>query len=146
VYRPYRDVVVYAVGHCLKNVATGDTFVVGHRVDRYPAFGTLTAKVDKGLLVFGRKADDTPFMRTVDEGRRYDYTLAYRNAAASLSVWSLHLPAANGQPEMTFTTIDGRDFSARPARRRNVTVTMAVGPAQTSYWQGVLAYGSHTGE
>lgn len=144
VFRPYHDAVTYAPHSCLKNAATGDTFVVGHRIDRYPAFDGLPAKVDKGLLVMGRKADGTRFMRTIDPDRgTHDYTLTYLDGAARLAIWTLQLPAAHGQPAMTFTVIDARDFGALPARQRDVTISMRVGTANHPYWQGVIAYGSH---
>lgn len=144
VFRLYYESVVYAADDCLRNLANGDTFIVGHEIDRYPAFGTLPSKVEKNLLITGRHADGTPYLRTVGGEGTYDYKLAFQDTAAGLSIWRLHLPAANGQPPMAFTTIDGRDVAARPTHRREVTVTMQVGPDKTPYWQGVIAYGSHT--
>ena len=143
VYRPYRNNVAYTQSDCLKNTGNGDVFVVGHQTDDYPAFQGLPAKTDKGLLITGRKADGTPFLRTVGAEGRYDYALVYRNPAAKFAVWQLSIPAAGGNPPMTFTTIDGRDFGAA-GETRDVTVTLTVGPADAPYWEGVIAHGSHT--
>lgn len=104
----------------------------------------LERSLTNGLLITGKKADDSPFLRTVDEDGYNDYTLVYQNAAANLSIWELHIPAAGDNPEMTFTTVDGQDFSVTTAHKRNVTVTMKVGPADAPFWEGVIAYGSHT--
>ncbi len=143
VYRPYRNTVAYSEGDCLKNGQNGEVFIVGHQTDDYAAFQDLPAKTDKGLLVTGRKADGTPFLRTIGSEGSYDYSLVYRNPAAKFAVWRLSIPAAGNNPAMTFTTIDGRDFGAA-GETRDVTVTLTVGPAETPYWEGVIAHGSHT--
>lgn len=144
VFRPYDESMTYAASDCLRNRANGDTFIVGHETGRYPAFGRLPAKVERTLLVTGRRADGTPYLRQVTSEGNHDYRLPFRDAAAGLSVWRLELPAANGQPPMTFTTIDQRDPAQPPtAHRRDVTVTMRVGPERSPYWQGVIVYGSH---
>ncbi len=144
VYRPYRNSVSYSANDCLENPKTGESFIVGHQTDRYPAFEGLPAKVEKSLLIIGRAATGEPFLRTVNGRRVHTFALAYRNRAAGLSAWRLDLPAAHGNPAMTFTTIDGRDLSAPGKHRRNVAVTLAVGPASAPYWRGVIVYGSHT--
>ena len=143
VFRPYDESVAYGNEDCLRNAANGDTFIVGHETSRYPAFGKLPVKVEKDLLITGRHADGTPYLRTVRSDGIYDYRLTFQDKPAGLSIWSLRLPAANGQPPMTFTTIDMRDLDARSQPRRNVTVTMQVGSTQAPYWQGVIAYGWH---
>ena len=143
VFRPYDQLVTYRVDDCLRNAANGDVFIVGHETDRYSAFGKLPAKFEKNLLITGRHADGTPFFRTVLKDGAYDFKLVFQDEAASLSIWRLHLPASNGQPEETFTTIDGRDFNASSENRRDVTVTMQVGPDKTPYWHGVFVYGWH---
>jgi hypothetical protein len=144
VYRPYRNSVAYTEADCLKDPQTGDTFIEGHQTDDYPAFQDLPAKVAHGLLISGRHTDGTPFLRAVGEHDHYDYVLVYRNTAAKLAVWRLSVPASGGNPAMTFTTIDGRDFGATAGETRDVTVTLTVGPTDTPYWEGVIAYGSHT--
>ena len=144
VYRPYQEAVVYTAADCLRNIATGDTLIVGHQTDRYPAYEGLPGKVATSLLITGERSDGAPFLRVTMQHRTYDYMLRYENKAAKLAVWELHLSAAKGQPQMTFTIIDGRDFMARRAQTRDVTVTLTVGPRSRPYWQGVIAYGSHT--
>ena len=144
VYRPYRNTVAYTAGDCLRNTKTGDVFIVGHQTDDYPAFEDLPAKVSKGLLITGKKADGTRFLRTVGEEGAYDYALVYRNPAAKLAVWKLTIPASGNNPAMTFTTIDGSDLTVPAGETRAVTVTMTVGSEDAPLWQGVIAYGSHT--
>ncbi|MGH8282339.1 MAG: hypothetical protein ACRESE_00635 [Gammaproteobacteria bacterium] len=146
VYRPYHNTVRYSKSGCLENPGAGETFIVGHMTNRYPAFAGLPARVDKSLLILGRGAYDKPFMRTVDKNGINTFALVYQNTPASLSIWNLMLPAAHGNPPMSFTTIDGRDFGTPNANRRDVTVTLTVGPVDAPYWQGVIAYGSHTRE
>ena len=145
VYRPYQEAVTYAADDCLRNTRTGDTFIVGHQTERYPPFEGLASKTATNLLITGEKTDGTPFLRVTMEHHTYDYTLRYKDGPAKLSVWELQVPASNGQPQMRFTTIDGRDFTAH-GHTRDVTVTMMVGPISKPYWQGVIAYGSHTKE
>lgn len=143
VFRPYAESVTYGVDDCLRNTANGDIFIVGHQTDRYPAFGKLPAKINRSLLITGHHAGGTPFLRTVGDDGTYDYALVYQNQSASLSIWQLHLPASKGTPEMTFTTIDGRDFNAKSKYNRDVTITMQLGPSKAPYWSGVIAYGWH---
>lgn len=143
VFRPYDQSIAYGANDCLRNTDNGDVFIVGHATNRYAAFGKLPAKTETNLLITGRHADGTPFLRTVRSEGTYDYKLAFQDKAASLSIWRLALPAAHGQPPMTFTIVDGRDFNAPSRHRRNVTVTMQVGPGKTPYWRGVIAYGWH---
>jgi hypothetical protein len=143
VYRPYQEVVSYAATDCLRNLKNHDSFIVGRQTESYPAFSGLPGKVQRNLLITGRRADGKPFLRVTEKGHIYDYRLRYKNAAAQLAVWEMALPAKQGQPQMTFTTIDGRDFAA-PSDTRSVTITLAVGPTAAPYWQGVIAYGSHT--
>lgn len=143
VYRPYQELVVYATADCLRNIATGDTLIVGHQTDSYPAYEGLPCKVAKSLLITGERSDGTPFLRLTMQHRTYGYMLRYEDKAAKLAVWELHLPAAEGQPPMTYTTIDGRDFTAQ-GQTRAVTVTLTVGPRSRPYWRGVIIYGSQT--
>jgi hypothetical protein len=142
-YRPYHELVTYSAADCLRNVETGDRFIVGHQTESYPAFDGLPAKTATNLLISGQKADGRAYLRITLGHHAYDYRLRYENRAAKLAVWELDLPAAKGQPQMTFTTIDGRSFSGE-GRTRTVTITLAVGPPARPYWQGVIAYGSHT--
>lgn len=143
VYRPYREAVVYAAADCLRNAETGDILIVGHQALDYPPYEGLPGKAAKNLLVTGETSDGTPFLRVTMRHHTYDYTLAYKNEAAKLAVWELHMPASKGQPQMTYTIVDGRDFAAKQPTR-DVTVTLTVGPRAKPYWQGVIAYGSHT--
>lgn len=143
VFRPYAESVTYGADDCLRNTANGDIFIVGHQTDHYPAFGKLSAKISRSLLITGQHASGTPFLRTVGDDGTYDYALVYQNKAASLSIWQLHLPASKGNPEMTFATIDGRDFNTKSKYKRDVTITMQVGPSKAPYWSGVIAYGWH---
>jgi hypothetical protein len=143
VFRPYDQSIAYSADDCLRNTGNGDVFIVGHVTNRYAAFGKLPAKTERNLLITGRHADGTPFLRTVRSEGTYDYKLAFQDQAASLSIWRLRLPAAHGQPPMAFTIVDGRDFNASSRQRRDVTITMQVGPDKTPYWRGVIAYGWH---
>ncbi|MGH8319801.1 MAG: hypothetical protein ACREUL_17830 [Steroidobacteraceae bacterium] len=143
VYRPYHEVVTYSTADCLRNVKTGDSFILGHQTESYPPFKGLPAKAARNLLISGQRADGTPFLRITMEHHTYEYRLTYKNGAAKLAVWELDMPASKGQPQMTFTTIDGRDFTAQ-GRTRDVTVTLTVGPLTAPYWQGVIDYGSHS--
>lgn len=144
VYRPYHEAVSYSRSDCLKNIKTGDTFIIGHETSHYPAFRKLPVSVKKDLLVSGQNAEGMPFLRTVRDEGAYNYKLVYRNMAAGLSVWRLSLPASHGQPAMTYTTIDARDLLTPEKHKRNVAVTLTVGSADEPYWQGLVAYGSHT--
>lgn len=144
VYRPYRNTTVYSPEDCLSNPMLGDTFIVGHQTDDYPAFEDLPGKVAAGLLITGRGVDGTPFLRTVGKDGSHDFAQVYRNTAAKLVIWRLSMPAKDGNPPMTFTTIDARDYSVSAGATRDVTVTMSVGPADAPYWEGVIAHGSHS--
>jgi hypothetical protein len=143
VYRPFQNTVTYSESDCLRRIDNGDVFIIGRRTDSYPAFKKLPAKVIKGLLITGKRADGTPFLRTVDEDGVNDYKLEYQNKPANVSAWSLAVPATGESPEMRFSTIDAQDFSAAKAHKRNVTVTMSVGPAGAPYWEGVVSSGYH---
>lgn len=144
VFRPYRNVIVYTGDSCLKNSGTGETFIVGRETDDYPAFRNLPAKTEHSLLITGTKAGGELFLRTVSSEGAYDYSLVYKNSAANLAVWKLRVPGANGNPEMNFTIIDGRDFTAAESQARFVEVTLAVGPEASPFWEGPVSYGRHS--
>jgi hypothetical protein len=140
----------------LKNVSNDEVFIVGRRVDSYPAFGQLPAETKTGLLVTGRRADGVPFLRTVDEDGINDYALESQKPESEGSVWRLAVPASRrpcptsaestgtcDSPEMTFRTIDERDMTKYPANVRNVTVEMIIGPILEPYWRGVVVRGHH---
>lgn len=144
VFRPFYNVVSYSEADCLKNISNGDAFIIGRRTDNYPAFKNLSAKIEHGLLITGKRSNGSPFLRTVDENGLLEYQLVYQNKLANLSVWSLSLPAKPNSPEMRFTVIDGQDFSETKAHKRNVTVTLSVGPVATPFWEGVVSSGFHS--
>lgn len=144
VYRPYRNTISYSQDDCLKNATTGDSFIVGHQTDDYPAFEELPARTSNGLLITGKKADGTSFLRTVNKEGRHDFEMVYRNSAAKLVIWKLDIPSADGKPPTSITTIDGRDYSAATKDSRDVIVTMTVGPPDAPYWEGVIAHGTHS--
>jgi hypothetical protein len=144
VYRPYQEVISYTKSNCMKNAQSGETFIIGLETSRYSKFHGLEATVKKDRLVFGKDADGTAFLRRVGNKGTYNYTLAYKNGAAGLSIWKMSLPASHGQPPMTFTTIDAKELTAAGKHKRNVAVTLKVGPANMPYWQGLITYGSHT--
>lgn len=144
VYRPYRNTISYSQDDCLKNATTGESFIVGHQTDEYPVFEDLPAKTTSGLLITGKKADGTSFLRTVGKDGSHDFDLVYKNTAAKLVVWKLDVPAVGGKPPTRITTIDGRDFSAAAGDTRAVVVTMTVGPPDSPYWEGVIAHGTHS--
>lgn len=143
VFRPYAESVAYAATDCLRNTGNGDVSIVGRETNRYPRFGKLPAKVEHNLLITGRHADGSPYLRSVRKEGSCDYKLVFRDVAAEMSIWRMRLSAGHGQPSMTFTTLDAGDPNAAPARRRNVTITMQIGPDSEPYWRGVLAYGWH---
>ena len=156
VLRPYDDRIRYAAQDCLRERASGDVFIVGRREDRYPAFGMLAAKVARGLLVSGRHADGSAFLRTVDEEGVHDYALESRDAATQSATWRLDVPAGRrpcpgpaepektcAMPAMAFRIVDGRDPAAAAGEVRRVEIDMTVGPAAAPYWQGVLVRGHH---
>lgn len=145
IFRPYENTVTYRASDCLKNTALGETFIVGHSTNAYPAFSGLPAHTDHTLLITGEHSDGTPFLRTVDEKKSVsDFKLDYRNKAASMAVWSLSIPAQGNAPEMDYAIIDGRDFTASGTNRRNVVITLRVGPKTQPYFDGVISYGHHT--
>jgi hypothetical protein len=144
VYRPYHNVITYRAKDCLKNTRTGETFIMGYQTDRYPAFRGLAAKVSKGLLITGREADGTAFLRTVSHGQISDWSLAFRDAALKLVIWKFRVQASADNPSMTYTIIDQRDFITAIPHTRDVTVVLTVGSGTTSYWSGAIAYGSHS--
>ena len=144
VYRPYRDTVSYTGVSCFENTVNHDRFIVGKQTDDYGTYGSLPAKTETALLITGDSADGSPFLRTVTSQGTYDYSLAFHDAGAKLAVWTLTIPASGSNPAMTFTTIDGKDLLATGSDTRDVTITLQVGPAASPYWQGVIAFGSHT--
>lgn len=147
VFRPYHNEVNYNENDCLKNVANGDTFIIGRKNDIYSAFQGLPQKESKGMLITGRKVDGSPFLKTFDDVNGFnEYNLVYQNNAANLSIWELTIPAsADGKsPEMRFTTIDGQDFMEEKMHKRNVTVTMSIGPKQSPIWENVIVTGFHS--
>lgn len=145
VFRPFTNVVTYSEKDCLRNLANGDVFIVGRRVDTYSAFRNLPAKEERGLLITGLKSDGSPFLRTIDsQNGPVAYTLEYQNKTASLSIWSLTVPPGQSSPEMKFTTIDGQDLIDERVHKRNVTVTMTVGPSNSPIWEGVIVKGHHS--
>ena len=144
VYRPYENTVSYAAEDCLKNSDNGDTFILGRMTDTYPAFSGLPARTEHSSIITGTHADGSPYLQTIDENKApYTYQLDYQNAAASLSVWKLSLPAHGQSPEMKFTVIDGRDYTDPEHDRRNVTITLRVGPKSQPYFDGVIESGYH---
>ncbi len=146
VFRPYHDTITYAADACFTNPDNGDSFILGHRVDDYPAFAELPARQETGLLVTGAHADQTAFLRTVDRDGVHEFALTYRNPAAGLAIWTLNMPAVDHRPEMSFTTIDGRDWETAQLERRDVVITLTVGPGEHPLWRGVIAHGWHARE
>lgn len=144
VYRPYHSVITYSKKSCLKNTGTGETLIIGRETNSYPAYKNLPAEVSTGLLITGRKTDGTLFLRTVSGKQVNDWSLAYMDTSLKLAVWKLRIPASAGKPRMTFTIIDGRDFSAANTHTRDVAVILTVGPNGSPYWSGAVSYGSHT--
>jgi hypothetical protein len=145
VMRPYQNVINYAETDCMKNSVSGETFILGRATDTYSEFSGLPANTEHGLLVMGAQADGTRFFRTINSKKQlHAYQLVYQNKLASFDVWQLKIPVDGGSPEMEFTAIDGRDFSDTHEHKRNVTVTLRVGPATQPYFQDVVAFGTHT--
>jgi hypothetical protein len=147
VFRPYKNTITYSEDDCLMNIENGDTFIIGRKIDTYPPYLNLPNKESTGLLITGRKTDGTPFLRTNDqENGLYDYQLVYQNKAANMSIWQLTIPASadSESPELQFTTIDNQDFLETSAHKRNVTVTMSIGPVNEPFWSGIIVKGFHS--
>jgi hypothetical protein len=144
VFRPYDNTTVYAAADCLKNADAGETFIVGHMTDIYPEFSGLAGHTEHSLLVTGTSTDGSPFLRVVDEKKRLsNYQMEYQNKAAALAVWTLLIPGHDSSPDMLYSTVDGRDLTAEGIDRRNVTITLRVGPKGQAYFDGVIGYGFH---
>jgi len=143
VFRPYQNTTTYKPSDCLQNPALNEVFIIGHMTDVYPAFSGLPARTEHSLLITGT-ANGSPCLRIVDNRKTSsNYRLVYRNQAASTAVWSLNLPSHEGSPEMEFSTIDGPDLTVPSGNRRNVIVTLRVGPGTQPYFDQVIAYGYH---
>jgi hypothetical protein len=144
VFRPYDNMTVYAAADCLKNVDAGETFIVGHMTDIYPEFSGLAGHTEHSLLITGTSTDGSPFLRIVDEKKRLsNYQMEYQNKAAALAVWTLLIPGHDSSPDMLYSTVDGRDLTAEGIDRRNVTITLRVGPKGQAYFDGIIGYGFH---
>lgn len=144
VFQPYENTTVYTAADCLKNADAGETFIIGHMTDTYAEFSGLAGHTEQSLLITGTSADGSPFLRIVDEKRRVsNYQMEYQNKAASVAVWTLLIPGHDSSPDMLYSTIDGRDFTAEGINRRNVTITLRVGSKSQAYFDGVIAYGFH---
>lgn len=144
VFRPYENTTEYAEADCLKNEAAGETFIIGHMTDAYPEFSALPAHTEHSLLITGTASDGSPFLRIVDDKKRLStYHMEYLNKAASLAVWTLRIPGHDSSPDMLYSTIDGRDMTAEGKDRRNVTITLRVGPQNQAYFDGIVGYGFH---
>lgn len=144
VFRPFNNTVTYSESDCLKNIENNDVFIIGRRVDVYPEFRGLPELIKSGLMITGRKADNTPFLRTIDDDGINNYQLVLKNTPADLSIWKLTIPATDSDPGMRFTTIDGRDWTNDGHHKRNVTVTMSIGPEESPFWEHVIVKGYHT--
>jgi hypothetical protein len=144
VFRPYENTTIYKTEDCLKNPEAGETFIIGHMSDSYPEFSGLPAHSDHSLLITGSSADGSPFLRIVDEKKRIStYQMEYQNKAAGLAIWTLPVPAHDSSPDMLYSTIDGRDLTTEGMDRRNVTITLRVGPKGQAYFEGIVGYGFH---
>ena len=144
VFRPYENTTVYAAADCLKNPDAGETIIVGHMTDAYPEFAALAGHTEHSRLITGTLSDGSPFLRVVDEKKRLStYEMVYQNKAALLAVWTLLIPGHDSSPEMLYSTIDGRDLTAEGMDRRNVIITLRVGPKDQAYFDGVVGYGFH---
>jgi hypothetical protein len=144
VFRPYENITVYSAADCLKNSDAGETFIIGHMTDTYPEFSGLAAHTEHSLLITGTSSDGSSFLRIVDEKQRLStYIQEYQNKPALLAVWTLLIPARDSSPEMLYSTLDGRDLTAEGIDRRNVVITLRVGPKGQAYFDGVVGYGFH---
>jgi hypothetical protein len=144
VFRPYENITTYKMEDCLKNPETGESFIIGHMSDTYPEFSGLPAHSDHSLLITGSSSDGSPFLRIVDEKKRIlTYQMEYQNKAAGVAVWTLPIPAHDSSPDMLYSTIDSRDLTAAGMDRRNVTITLRVGPKAQAYFEGIVGYGFH---
>lgn len=144
VFRPYENTTEYSAADCLKNADAGETFIIGHMTDAYPEFSGLRAHTEHSLLITGTASDGSVFLRIVDDKKGLStYHMEYQNKAASLAVWTLRVPGHDSSPDMLYSTIDGRDLSAEGTDRRNVTITLRVGPENQAYFDGVVGYGFH---
>jgi hypothetical protein len=143
-FRPYENTTVYGTEDCLKTSDGSETLIIGHMTDTYSEFSGLPGHTEHSLLITGSSSDGSPFLRIVDEKKRIsNYKQEYFNKAAGLAVWTLLVPAHDSSPEMLYSTIDGRDLTAEGMDRRNVTITLRVGPQAQAYFNGVVGYGFH---
>jgi hypothetical protein len=144
VFRPYENTTSYAASDCLKNSEAGETFIIGHMTDVYAEFSGLSAHTEHSLLITGTVPDGSPFLRIID-GKKgsSNYQMEYQNKAASLAIWTLLVPGHDSSPDMLYSTIDGHDLTAVGIDRRNVTITLRVGPKTQAYFDGIIGYGFH---
>jgi hypothetical protein len=107
-------------------------------------FSGLAGHTEHSLLITGTSSNGVPFLRIVDEKKRLStYQMEYQNKVASLAIWTLLIPAHESSPDMLYSTIDGRDLTAEGMDRRNVTITLRVGPKDQAYFDGIVGYGFH---
>lgn len=156
--RDYRNQVTYSEDDCLKNIDSshpgrGDEFIIGRQTDIFPKIvvngKTLEDKIEFGLLITGKTADGTRFLRTINpRDKRSDYTLVKRDEATVTSIWSLFAPNAyckDGQCfDLKFTTFDGQDMSYK-GKKRDVRISMEVFKpgTQEKVFESQLASGYH---
>jgi hypothetical protein len=144
VFRPYENTTAYSAADCLKNADANETLMIGHMTDVYPEFSGLTGHAEHSLLITGTAADGSPFLRIIDQKKRLStYQLEYQNKPASIAIWTLLIPGHDSSPEMLYSTIDARDLTAEGSDRRNVTITLRVGPKGQAYFDGLVGYGFH---
>lgn len=158
VYRPYDNTVTYEAADCRQREDSGDVFIVGHQTDVYPAFKGLEGHTETSLLITGRHADGTRFLRTVGGEGTHDYQLVEQDESRGLSHWRLEIPAqtqpcpttedpdavCQASPPMTFDLLDSDSEGTQPGvRSRDVTITMIVGSPEQPFWQGTLVRGHH---
>ena len=105
-----------------------------HRTDdqRVPGVLRSTGAYRSQLADHGRECRREPVPADRRRAQQVStFRLDYKNAPASLAIWSLVVPSHDHAPEMEYTTIDGRDLTATGVDRRNVTITLRVGPKAT---------------
>lgn len=145
-FRPYTNSVTYSDADCLKNVANGETFIIGRKTDVYSAvidmLGTtiIPAETKTGLLITGTNALGLKFLRTVDaENGMINYDHVFTDEASETAIWTYDWPGDASHSPMIFTVIDARDLTDKSAHKRLVTVSLT-GPG----WSTIGSKGYHT--
>jgi hypothetical protein len=150
-FRSFFNTVTYSEKDCLRNTTSGETFIIGRRLDTYPpvldenGIELKGAQSKSGLLVTGRDAAGAKILWTVDPSERpgermIRYAPVFIEEASETAIWKYDYPGSTENPPMTITVMDLRDQTLGPSvHKRLVTVTISIN--QDSF---VVSRGFHT--